>query len=168
MLFANLEDKNQVAAIDTKSNTVTATWNLGNCDEPTGLALDIAHARLFSVCSNRQMIVLDAASGRVVSSVPIGDGPDGATFDASSANAFSSNSDGTLTVVHEDDPGHFRVLANVPTPVRSRTITLDEKTHRVVLPMADFDPAPPATSEEPHPRPSMKRDTFGFVVIGQR
>jgi YVTN family beta-propeller protein len=166
-LFVNLEDKNQISAIDAKSTTVVSTWDLGTCEEPTGIALDIAHARLFTVCANKQMAVLDANSGRIVASLPIGDGPDGATFDAASSNAFSSNSDGTLTIVHEDDPNHFRVLATVPTPARSRTITLDEKTHRVVLPMASFDPAHAATSDEPHPRPLMKAGTFGFIVIGQ-
>ncbi len=165
-IFVNLEDKNRLAVIDSKTNAVVVDWALGECDEPTGLAVDIKHARVFSVCANRQMTVLDAGNGHVVASVPIGDGADGATFDAASANAFSSNSDGTLTIVHEDDPDHFRVLANVPTPARSRTITLDEKTHRVVLPIAEFDPAPAATAQTPHPRPLMKAGSFGFLVVG--
>jgi len=166
-VFVNLEDKNEVASIDTKTNTVIGTWSLGTCDEPSGLAIDVAHARLFSVCSNKQMVVLDAKTGALVATVPIGDGPDGATFDPVSRNAFSSNSDGTLTVIHEDDPNHFRVAATVPTPARSRTITLDEKKHRVVLPFADFGATPQATPQEPHPRPPMKPDTFGFIVIGK-
>jgi len=166
-VFVNLEDKNQVAAIDTKTNSVTQTWSLGSCEEPSGLAMDVAHARLFSVCSNKQMAVLDAKDGKIVATVPIGDGPDGATFDPASGNAFSSNSDGTLTVVHEDDPSHFRVLATVVTPARARTITLDEKTHRVVLPFAEFGTAPAPTAEQPRPRPPMKPDSFGYVVVGK-
>ena len=165
-VFVNLEDKNQIAQIDVKTNHVLGTWTLGGCEEPSGLAIDAAHQRLFSVCANKKMTVLDAASGRVVATVAIGDGPDGAAFDAVSANAFSSNSDGTLTVVHEDDPDHFHVLATVTTPPRSRTITLDEKTHHVILPMAEFGETPVATPAEPHPRPPMKADTFGLLVIG--
>jgi YVTN family beta-propeller protein len=166
-VFVNLEDKNQIAEIDAKANTVTTTWSLGTCEEPTGLAIDAAHARLFSVCANKQMAVLDANNGKVIATVPIGDGPDGTTFDPASGNAFSSNSDGTLTVVHEDSPDHFRVIATVATPARSRTITLDEKTHHVVLPMAEFGPTPAPSAQESHPRPAMKADTFGFVVVGK-
>jgi YVTN family beta-propeller protein len=167
-VFVNLEDKNQLAVIDAKTNAVTNTWSLGSCEEPSGLAIDARHARLFSVCSNKQMAVLDAHDGKVIASVAIGDGPDGAAFDPASANAFSSNSDGTLTIVHEDDANRFRVLATVSTPARARTITLDGKTHRVVLPFAQFGAVPEATSQESHPRPPMKADTFGFVVVGTR
>lgn len=167
-VFVNLEDKNLIATIDTKKNTVVGTWMLGTCEEPTGLAFDVRHARLFPVCANRQLAVLDARTGKVVASVAIGEGPDGAVFDPESGNVFSSNSDGTLTVVHEDDPDHFHVLATVPTPARARTIALDEKTHDVVLPFAEFDVAPAPTAEAPHPRPPMKPDSFGFLIVGRR
>jgi YVTN family beta-propeller protein len=166
-VFVNLEDKNQIAEIDAKAGKVITTWSLGTCEEPTGLAIDVAHKRLFSVCANKQMVVVDAADGHVVATVPIGDGPDGAAFDPQTAMAFSSNSDGTLTVVHEDDPAHFSVIANVATPPRSRAIALDGKTHHAILPIAEFGPAPAPTAAEPHPRPPMKPDTFGVVVIGQ-
>ena len=167
-VFVNLEDTHQLAAIDANTNAVTHVWALGACEEPSGLAIDAKHARLFSVCANRQMAVLDARDGKLVASVPIGEGPDGAAFDPASGNAFSSNSDGTLTVVHEDDADHFRVLATVPTPARARTLALDGKTHRVVLPFAEFGAAPEPSTQEPHPRPPMKADTFGFVVVGTR
>jgi YVTN family beta-propeller protein len=166
-VFVNLEDKNQIAALDVKANSVRAVWSLGTCEEPSGLALDAAHRRLFAVCSNKQMAVLDADKGNVVATVAIGDGPDGAAFDPHSGNAFSSNSDGTLTVVHEDDPTHFRVLATVTTPARTRTIALDSNTHRLWLPMAEFGTAPAPTAEEPHPRPPMQPDSFGLLVVGQ-
>lgn len=165
-VFVNLEDKNLVALIDSKSNKVVGTWALGTCEEPTGIALDAAHKRLFSVCANKQMAVLDSSDGHLVTTVAIGDGPDGAAFDEHGANALSSNSDGTLTIVHEDDPTHFHVVANVATPIRSRTIALDDKTHHAILPIAEFGPAPAPTKEEPHPRPSMKPDTFGIVIVG--
>jgi len=167
-VFVNLEDKNQVAALDVKENTVRAVWSLGTCEEPSGLAFDAAHRRLFAVCQNKQMAVLDADKGKVVATVAIGDGPDGAVFDPHSGNAFSSNSDGTLTVVHEDDPAHFRVLATVTTPARARTIALDTNTHRLWLPIAEFGPAPAPTAQDAHPRPPMLPDSFGLLVVGQQ
>lgn len=167
-IFFNLEDKNQIARADAKTAKVTATWSLGTCEEPTGLAIDAAHRRLFAVCANKQMVVVDAGNGHVVATVAIGDGPDGATFDPQSGIAFSSNSDGTLTLVHEDDPDHYRVVATVTTPPRSRTIALDPKTHHVILPTAEFDTAPAPTAAEPHPRAPMKADSFGLLVVGKK
>ena len=166
-VFVNLEDKNAIGLIDAKTNEVITTWPLGSCDEPSGLAIDMKHRRLFSVCANKQMAILSADDGRIVATAPIGDGPDGATFDAASGNAFSSNSDGTLTVVHENDPNHFSVVANVPTPPRSRTITLDEKTHRVILATAEFDAAAKPTADQPRPRPTVKAGSFGIIIVGQ-
>jgi DNA-binding beta-propeller fold protein YncE len=165
-VFVNLEDKNAIAAIDAHTNAITATWPLDGCEEPSGLAIDAVHARLFSVCSNKIMVVLDAVSGKRVASVVIGEEPDGAAFDPATGNVFSPNSDGTMTVVHEDDPTHFRVAATVATPPRSRTIALDEKSHRVVLPVAEFGALPQPSPQNPHPRPPIKADTFGFVVFG--
>jgi DNA-binding beta-propeller fold protein YncE len=167
-VFVNLEDKNQVAEINAASGKVTHTWPLGACEDPSGLAIDAAHRRLFSVCANHKMVVLDAGNGHVVATLPIGDGPDGAAFDATTGIAFSSNSDGTLTLVHEDDANHFRVLATVATPPRSRTIALDAKMHQVILPIAEFGAVPAPSKDEPHPRAPMKPDSFGIVVIGQR
>jgi DNA-binding beta-propeller fold protein YncE len=166
-VFVNLEDKNSIAVIDSKSNTVVSTWSIADCDEPTGLAIDTKHARLFSACANRHLAVTDAKDGKSIATLPIGDGPDGAAFDAASNNAFTSNSDGTMTIVHEDDANHFHVLATVSTPARARTVTLDAKTHRVVLPFAEFGPVPAATAQDPHPRPVMKPDSFGFIVVGR-
>jgi DNA-binding beta-propeller fold protein YncE len=161
-----LEDKNAIGQVDAKTNTVIHTWPLGTCDEPSGLAIDVKNRRLFSVCSNNQMAILSADDGHVVATAPIGDGSDSATFDATYGNAFSSNSDGTLTIVHEDDPNHFSVVANVPTPKRSRTITLDEKTHQVILAAAEFEAAPKPTAEQPRPRPAMKADSFSILMVG--
>jgi YVTN family beta-propeller protein len=167
-LFVNLEDKAHVARIDARTAKVTADWALGSCEEPTGLAFDSAHRRLFSVCSNHEMAIVDSANGHLVGKAPIGDGPDGAVFDPKSSNVFSSNSDGTMTVVHEDDPARFRVVATVPTPARSRTIVLDPDVGHVVLATAEFGATPPADAEHPHPRPPMAAGTFGIVEIGRR
>lgn len=166
-MYVNIEDKAELSVIDEKTLKVVATWRLESCEEPTGLALDVAHHRLFSVCQNGQMIVTDSSDGHRVASVPIGRGPDGAAFDASRGLVFSSNgADGTLTVVHEDDPQHFRVVDNVVTQKSARTLALDAKTHHLFLPAAEFGATPAATAEQPHPRPTMVPDTFTVLVVG--
>ncbi|HSE12801.1 MAG TPA: YncE family protein [Rudaea sp.] len=166
-MYVNIEDKAELSVIDEKALKVVATWRLESCEEPTGLALDAEHHRLFSVCQNGQMIVTDSSDGHRVASVPIGHGPDGAAFDASRGLVFSSNgADGTLTIVHEDDPQHFRVVDNLVTQKSARTLALDAKTHRLFLPAAEFGATPPPTPERPHPRPAMLPDTFTVLVVG--
>jgi hypothetical protein len=129
------------------------------------LAIDAAHKRLFSVCSNRKMVVLDSETGRLVSEVSIGDEPDSAGFDTDLGLVFSSNGDGSLTVVHEDGPERFSAVATVPTMKRARTMALDPATHRVFLVSADFAPAPEATTANPKPRPPMIADSFTVLVV---
>ena len=125
-IFVNVEDKAEIAEIDSVAMRVTHTWPLPGCEEPSGLALDVAHARLFSVCQNGTMAITDADSGRQVARVAIGEGPDGAAFDPATQMAFSPNGkSGTLTVVHEDDPDHFRVVQTLATQASARTIALD-------------------------------------------
>jgi WD40 repeat protein len=164
-MYVNIEDKAEIAVIDEGALKVVATWRLEACEEPTGLALDNEHHRLFSVCQNEKMIVTDSNDGHRVASVPIGHGPDGAVFDASRGLVFSSNGEGTLTIVHEDDPEHFRVVDNVATQKSARTLTLDPKTHRLFLPAAEFGATPAATTEQPKPRPAMVPDTFTVLVV---
>ena len=165
-VFVNIEDKSELVELDAKTATVVATWPLKGCEDPSGLAFDAAHRRLFSVCQNGKMVVTDADTGKHVADVPIGAGPDGAAFDASRGLVFSSNGkDGTLTIIHEDDPDHYRVVATVTTQKSARTMALDEATHRVYLPAAEFDPLP--TNAPPHTRPTMKRDTFTVLEVGE-
>lgn len=139
-VYANIEDENELARIDTKTDKVDAVWQLAPCDSPSGLAIDVRAQRLFSVCDNQRMMVTDASDGHQVASVIIGQGPDAARFDAATGMIYSSNHDGTLTVVHEDDANHYRVIANVPTQTGARTMALDQATHRIWLVAAD--PAP--------------------------
>jgi DNA-binding beta-propeller fold protein YncE len=166
-VFVNLEDSGAVVALDPKSLATLARWPLAPGEEPTGLAYDDAHHRLFSVCANRKMIVLDSATGRVVATVPIGEGPDGAAWDAATGLAFSSNGAGTVTVVHEDTPDRFTVVAEVPTQARARTMALDPVTHRLYLATAQFGTAPAPSAEHPHPRPPMIPDTFEILVLAR-
>jgi hypothetical protein len=145
--------------------SVTRQWSLAPCQSPTGLALDRAHHRLFSGCRNKVMAISDATAGRVVATVPIGEGVDGCRFDSASGLAFASNGDGTLTVVHEDAPDQFRVVANVATRRGARTLELDGRTHRIYTVTADFGPAPAPTEQHPHPRPSIVPGTFTLLVL---
>ena len=164
-LYVNLEDKGAVAEIDAVAMKVTREWSLAPCQSPTGLAIDRAHHRLFSGCRNQVMAISDADAGKLITTVPIGAGVDGCAFDPGTALAFASNGDGTLTVVHEDNPSQFRVLANVLTRRGARTMALDEKTHRVFTVTADFGPPPAPTPEHPRPRPSVVPGTFTLLVL---
>jgi YVTN family beta-propeller protein len=166
-IFFNIEDKSQLGVIDSSTNQLIATWPLPNCEEPTGLAIDVRHERLFSVCGNGVLVVTDAKSGKHIAEVPIGKGPDAAAFDVKRGLVFSSNGqDGTLTVIHEDDADHFTVIATVDTQKSARTMALDAATHRVYLVAAQFGPAPAPTADQPHPRPSVLDGSFKVLVVG--
>jgi len=128
--------------------------------------MDRESRRLFSVCGNAKMIVLDADAGRVVAALPIGGRTDGAAFDPGTKLAFSSNGEGTLTVVREETPDRFSVAATVPTLVGARTLAVDPKTHRIYTATARFGEAPAPTAERPHPRPPMLPDSFVILVLG--
>jgi DNA-binding beta-propeller fold protein YncE len=165
-VYVNIEDTAQLARIDSATNKVTAVWKLADCEEPSGLALDAAHHRLFSVCQNRRMAVTDSQSGKPVASVAIGAGPDAAGFDAARGLVYSSNGqDGTLTLVHEDDPDHFSVIANVPTQKSARTLALDTDGNRIFTVAAEFGPRPAPTKDQPHPRPAMIEGSFTVLVV---
>lgn len=165
-VFINLEDKNELVAIDTTKNAVLAHWPLTGCDGPSGIAMDRKTNRVFSVCSNGIMTVLDAASGKLVATVPIGKHPDAAGFDPDLKLAFSSNGgDGTLTVVHEDSADKFSVVNNLATAMGARTMTVDPKSHKIYLVTAKFGAAPAATAAEPRPRPSMLPNSFEMLVV---
>jgi YVTN family beta-propeller protein len=167
-VFVNLEDKNQIAKIDVQSRTVLARWSLTGCDGPTGLAIDRKNARLFSVCANQVMTVLDAASGALVATLPIGQHPDAAAFDPELGLVFSSNGDGTLTVVQQDSPNHYRVVQNVPTAYGARTMALDPKSHTLYLVTARFGPLPAPTGEQPRPRPAIIPGSFEVLVVATK
>lgn len=164
-VYLNLEDKGQVAVVDTLAGKVLATWPLGDCEEPSGLALDVARHRVFSTCQNHKMTVLDTATGKPLAEIPIGGEPDAAVFDAASGLVYASNGEGTLTVARGDDAGHFQVLANVPTRKGARTMALDAAGHRIFLATAEFGPPLPATAEHPHPRPSIVPDSFTILLV---
>lgn len=140
-LFVNVEDKNEIVAVDIVKNEVTAHWSLGSAEGPTGLVIDTKTKRLFTTC-DKVMIVMDCTNGKIVAQVPIGNGCDGAAFDPATKTIFTSNGEGTLTVIKEVSANEYKVIETVPTKKGARTITIDEKTHRLYLPTADYEPVP--------------------------
>jgi hypothetical protein len=141
-VYANLTDTSEVVEIDAKTATVARRWSTAACKQPVAMAIDTVHHRLFSGCRSGVMAVSDYQAGRVIATVPIGTGVDGAGYDAASGNAFASNADGTLTVIHQDAPDQYHVIENVQTPPGSRNMGLDPTNHRVFLVSAKFGPVP--------------------------
>jgi DNA-binding beta-propeller fold protein YncE len=141
-VYANLTDTNEVVEIDAKTASVSRRWPTLPCKQPVAMAIDTAHRRLFSGCRSGVMAVSDYQAGRVVTTIPIGTGVDGAGFDAVSGDAFASNADGTFTVIHQDAPDQYHVLETVQTPQGSRNMGFDPTNHRVFLASAMFGPAP--------------------------
>jgi len=166
-VFVNLEDKNQLFALDANQLTVKERWPLPGCDEPSGLAFDAKNRRLFVGCGNKVMPIVNADSGKVVATLPIGEGVDATAFDESSGLAFASCGEGVLTVVREESPDKFSVAENVPTQKGARTMALDNKTHQVYTVTAKFGPPAAPTPQQPHPYPSVLPDTFVVLVLGR-
>jgi DNA-binding beta-propeller fold protein YncE len=164
-IFVNLEDKSAIAVIDSRKLTVEKRWPLGPCEEPSGMAMDREHKRLFVGCSNKLMAVVDFSSGKVLTTVPIGEGVDANAYDPKTGLAFSSNGDGTLTIVRADGKDKYAVAQTVETQKRGKTMALDEKTHKVFVPAAQYGPPPPATTQTPRPRPPMVPGSFVILVL---
>jgi YVTN family beta-propeller protein len=163
----DLEDSSEVVVFDSKSLAVGPTWRLTPGEEPTGMAWDLEHHRLFVGCANSLMVVMQSDSGRVITTVPIGSGVDGLGFDPEQGLVFSSNGEGTLTVVRQDSPDAYSIVENVTTKKGARTMALDQKSHRIYTVTADFGPPPAPTADRPHPRPSVVPGSFVLLTIGK-
>ena len=162
-VYANIEDRSELVQIDTTGNKVLHTWSLAPCESPSGLAIDAAHHRLFSVCDNRTMAITDATNGHQVATVAIGDGPDAVVFDAAEAMVYSSNGEsGTITAVHENDPDHFSVTATVPTQTSARTLALDPKLHLLYLSAARL-----GATKQANGRLTIEPDSFSILTVGR-
>jgi len=167
-VFANIEDKSELVKINSKILAVEATWPLAPCESPSGLAIDKANRRLFSVCDNKVMAITDADSGKVVATPAIGEGPDAAAYDPETHLVFSSNGEsGTLTVIRSTDKDRYSVAQTVDTAKGARTMTLDEKTHKLYLSTAHYGPAPAPSGTNQHPRAAILPGTFQVLVFGQ-
>jgi streptogramin lyase len=163
-IWVDLEDKNSIAAVDAKTLKVTAHYDLaGKCGEPGGLALDEKHHILFAACHEpANMAILNADDGKIITTLPIGKGVDGAGFNPDTMEAFSSQGDGTLTVIKETSPTSFAVEQNVETKTGARTMTIDTKTGRIFSVTGEFTPPPPGQR-----RGQMVPDSFSIVVVGK-
>jgi DNA-binding beta-propeller fold protein YncE len=161
-LFVNLEDKNEIVAVDTKTFKVLNHWSIAPGEGPTGIAYDAATKRLFAGC-DKLLVVLDATNGKIVDKITIGDGCDGVAFDIGAKNIYTSNGEGTMTVIHEGNADKFTILENIPTKRGARTIALDNRSHLVYMPTAEFEAADPNQKG----RPKMKPGTFQVLVVGK-
>lgn len=164
-IFVNIESEpGQMVEIDSAKLTVQATWPLPGCNSPSGLAIDRKHHRLFSVCDDNVMAVTNAQTGAQVAKVAIGRGPDAAAYDEKRGLVFSSNGEGTLTVIHQDSADKYSVLENLKTQAGARTMALDGDG-RAYLVTAEFGPPPAATASQPRPRPAPLPDSFTVLVV---
>ncbi len=164
-IYDNIEDKSEVVAIDTMSHQIAAVWPIAPGEEPSGLAIDAAHHRLFIGCHNERMVMLDTTTGRVLATVPIGRGVDDNAFDPGTGLAFASCGDGTVTIAREDSPGHLTVVQTLATESGARTMALDPTTHRIYLATAEFGPLPESPTGGRR-RPPIVPGTFKVLVYG--
>jgi len=160
-VYVNIEDKNEIVAINIKTNTVENHWSIAPAEGPTGLAIDIATKRLFAGC-DKTLVVLDATNGKIIDKPAIGDGCDGVAFDNGTKNIFASCGEGKLTVIHEDAANKFSITGNVATKKSARTIAVNESLHTVYLPAADLGTPAPGERRAP-----MIPGTFQVLVVQQ-
>lgn len=166
-IFVNLEDKSALVKFDAKTLKIENTWPLAPCESPSGLAIDAANEILVVGCHNKLMTFVDGNSGKVIGTVPIGQGVDANRFDPVTGYAFASCGDGSITIAHEDSPTKFSLVEMIQTQRGARTMALDYANHNLYTVTADFGPAPAATTENPRPRPSILPDTFTLLVYSK-
>jgi DNA-binding beta-propeller fold protein YncE len=163
-VYVNIEDKSEVAVIDINTHQVAATWPLAPGEEPSGLAFDPAHKRLFAGCSNKLMVMMDSTNGKIVATIPIGAGVDATAFDPGTQFAFSSNGEGNVTVAKEETPDRLSILQTLATQRGARTMALDPTTHKIYLVTADFEPMPSPSPGAPRQRPKIVPGTMKVMV----
>jgi len=166
-VYVNIEDKSEVAEIDSRTLAVTRRFPLAPGEEPSGMGFDIKHHRIYSGCGNKVMTVLDTETGKVIATVPIGEDCGGAGFDPGTGLAFASCGDGTLAVVQETSPGKFEVVETVTTQSESRTMTVDPTTHIVYAPAAEYTQPPAKATAGLRHRRTVIADSFSILVIGK-
>jgi DNA-binding beta-propeller fold protein YncE len=165
-VFVNLVQKNVVLQIDARTMTPGQTWPVAPCQGPRTMAVDQKNGRLFIGCANRRMVILDSNNGRVISSVPIGPGPDDSAYDPETRLVYTSNGDGTVSVIQQESQDKYSVLETVKTAPGARNMALDQKTKKIFLPLFDRGPPPPPTAETPNPRGNVLPGTFRVLVFG--
>ena len=158
-VYVNIEDKNQILQINAKDAGITKKYSIAPCDGPSGLAIDVAKMRLYSVC-DKVMAISDPVAGKVIATVAVGADPDGVAFD--DGYAFSANRDGAVTMVGETSPGKFEAVATIPTKMGAKTISADQKAHKLYLPAWDIGPAAPGAKAG-----APVADSFSILVLGR-
>jgi YVTN family beta-propeller protein len=166
LVFDNIEDKSEIVRLDAKTLKLTAEWPLTGCDGPSGLAIDVAGSRLFPVCHNKVMGVIDSSTGKVLATAEIGNGPDAAGWNAAHKLAFASCGEGVLSVIDAGAPG-YPTIESLPTQRGARTMAYDSAADRIYLVTADFGPAPAPTADNPRPRPAIVPGSFTVLVVGR-
>jgi len=164
-IYVNIEDKNEIKTIDAKTLEVIATWSIAPGEEPSGLAIDLENNLLFSVCSNELIIVVTASNGKIVKTLPIGEGCDGVAFDPIKKLIFSSNGIGTITEIKVKNASDISVIDTIKTQKSARTIALNKLTHQLYLSTADFGIKQEPTSENPKPRATILPNSFSILVV---
>jgi len=165
-VFVNIEDQNQIVKLDANTKKVATTWSLTGCDSPSGMAIDRAAHRLFSVCDGKKMAISDYGLDKVIGLASIGDSPDAAGFDAKTGLAFSSNGEGTLSVIDTRKPG-YPAVQTVTTAKGARTMAYDASTGKIFLSAAHFGPTPAPTAAVPRPRPVALPGSFEIIVVSR-
>jgi len=166
-IYDNVEDKNEVVAIDSLANTVKTRWPIAPAEGATAIDLDVKHHRLFIGGRNKVQAILNAETGKVIQTFPIGAGVDTNIFDPESGMLFVAVREGILHVFHEDTPDQFSVVESVKTEFGARNMAFDPKTHQLFISTADFAPAPEPTADQPHPQPTPVSGTFRLLVYGR-
>jgi YVTN family beta-propeller protein len=167
MIYDNIEDKNEVVVLDSRTNTVKAHWPIAPSAGATAMEMDVQHRRLFIGGRNKVLAIMDADSGKVLQTFPIGDGVDTNIYEPETGLLFTATREGTLHIFHEDTPDKFSVVETVKTAFGARNMALDPKTHRLFIDTADFAPAAAPTAEQPKPPPTPVSGTFRLLVYGR-
>ncbi len=164
-IYINIVDKSLVDEINPETMKIINVWSLSPGEHPSGLAIDAAHDVLFSVCHNKLMVVLNGLDGKIIATLPIGGRVDGAAYDPALQRAYSSNGEGTLTIVQRERNGKYKVIEDLPTQLGARTIALDVRNHHLFLPTAKFGPRPQPTAANPHAFPKMIKNSFVVLEV---
>jgi YVTN family beta-propeller protein len=167
MIYDNIEDTNEVVALDSRALTIKARWPIAPAAEATAMDMDVAHRRLFIGGRNKLLAIMDADNGKIIQTLPIGGGVDTNIFEPETGLVFTAVREGALHVFHEDTPDKFSLVETVETQFGARNMALDPKTHRLFIDTADFGPAPAPTAEQPHPQQLPVSGTFRLLVYGR-
>jgi YVTN family beta-propeller protein len=167
MIYDNIEDKNEVVALDSRANTVKARWPIAPAEEATAIDMDVQHRRLFIGGRNKLLAIMDADTGKVLQTFPIGSGVDTNIYEPETGLLFTAVREGALHIFHEGSPDKFSFVETVKTEFGARNMALDPKSHKLFIDTADFGPAPAPTADQPKPQPVPVSGTFRLLVYGR-